>query len=148
MCARLPKRWPHIPSMARPGCCASFVFCLFPVVNHDLSYLIQLGLFDLHLFHQLSSTMHRFFGLTLQCKRPIRSEPPDGSHTDELPLPYVMAGPPHAQRQCVLFNVISSEIRLLIFEAALSDPVRLLHVVPYRGKQRRKTMGHWRCVDK
>jgi hypothetical protein len=90
--------------------------------------------------------MHRFFG-TLRCQRPLRAPRQECVYEPGPPLPYIMAGPAHDQRQCVLFNALSSEIRLLVYEAALSDPVRLLHVVPYRGEQKRQAMGHWRCVD-
>lgn len=54
----------------------------------------------------------------------------------------------HAQEQSILFSMLSVDIRSLIHEEALSDPGRLLHIVPYRGKQKRKVMGHWHCTDK
>jgi hypothetical protein len=86
--------------------------------------------------------MRRFLHQTLHRKNAVPPQEPDGA-----PPPYVMIGPAHAQRQCVLFDVLSTDVRLLIYEAALSDPYLLLHVVSYRGVKKRKGLGHWRCVD-
>jgi hypothetical protein len=91
--------------------------------------------------------MRRFINRALGRKKATGLEQSDALLTDVLPQKYIMAGPAHAQLQCILFRMISSEVRLLIYEAALSDPGRLLHIVPYRGKKRRQGVGHWRCED-
>jgi hypothetical protein len=86
--------------------------------------------------------MRRFLEQALRRKKAVPPQEPDGP-----PPPYVMTEPAHAQRQCTLFNVLSADVRLLIYEAVLSDPFRLLHVVSYRGVEKRKGLGHWRCCD-
>ncbi|KAF2826894.1 hypothetical protein CC86DRAFT_406137 [Ophiobolus disseminans] len=58
-----------------------------------------------------------------------------------------MAGPFHAQKQSRLFNLVSADVRLLIYEAVLADPDRMLHIVSYRGNRHRPCMGHWQCDD-
>jgi hypothetical protein len=63
------------------------------------------------------------------------------------PPPYVMSGPIHTQRKCLLFQLLSADVRLLIHEAILTTPGRLLHIVPYRGTNKKRGMGHWHCVD-
>jgi hypothetical protein len=43
---------------------------------------------------------------------------------------------------------LSTEVRMLIYEAVLADPDRLLHFLhttPTRGRP--KKLGHWRCED-
>jgi hypothetical protein len=84
--------------------------------------------------------MRRLLKTTLKRRlKPINEELP--------PEPYRMYGPALVQTQSILFSVLSEDVRLLIYEAALSDPAQLLHIVSYRGKEKRRTMGHWHCVD-
>jgi hypothetical protein len=48
----------------------------------------------------------------------------------------------------VLFEKLSTELRLLIYEEVLADPDRLLHFLhinPLGGRP--KKLGHWRCED-
>jgi hypothetical protein len=91
--------------------------------------------------------MRRFINRALGRKKATSLEQSDALPTDLLPQKYIIAGPSYSQLQCVLFKMVSSEVRLLIYEAVLSDPGRLLHIVPYRGKERRQGVGHWRCED-
>jgi hypothetical protein len=86
--------------------------------------------------------MRRFLEQALRRNKTVPPTEPDGP-----PPSYVMTEPANAQRQCTLFNVLSADVRMLIYEAVLSDPGRLLHVTFYNGAQKRKGMGHWRCVD-
>jgi hypothetical protein len=50
-------------------------------------------------------------------------------------------GPVHDQRQSNLFNELSAGIRLLIYEAALTDPTRLLHINFFSGEGGRWVIG-------
>ncbi|KAH7071449.1 hypothetical protein BKA63DRAFT_419611 [Paraphoma chrysanthemicola] len=53
------------------------------------------------------------------------------------PQPYCMVEPAHNQSQCAIFTRLSAELRLLIHEAVLTQSSQLLHIVAYRGKEKR-----------
>jgi hypothetical protein len=68
---------------------------------------------------------------------------------DDLLIPiYYIAGQAESQSPSSLLSLVSNNVRLLIYEATLTDSGRLLHIVSYRGKQRQKGIGHWHCEDK
>jgi hypothetical protein len=58
--------------------------------------------------------------------------------------PFVTTGPVQDQSQSIVFGKLSAEIRLLIYEAVLTDPTRLLHISFFSKSE---GMGHWRCED-
>jgi hypothetical protein len=113
-----------------------------PVATNDRHNFVHRASFTHHRFHQICLSMRRFLDQALRRKKVVPPQGPDGP-----PPPYVMTEPAHTQRQCTLFNVLSADVRLLIYEAVLSDSGRLLHVTFYNGNQKRKGMGHWRCSD-
>ncbi|KAH7079686.1 hypothetical protein FB567DRAFT_449814 [Paraphoma chrysanthemicola] len=45
------------------------------------------------------------------------------------PQPYCMAGPAHNQSQCAILTRLSAELRLLVYEAMLTQSNQLLHIV-------------------
>jgi hypothetical protein len=57
---------------------------------------------------------------------------------------FVTTGPVHDQSQSIVFDKLSAEIRLLIYEAVLTDPTRLLHISFFSKSE---GMRHWRCED-
>jgi hypothetical protein len=63
------------------------------------------------------------------------------------PPPHIAIGLAICQTRCAFFVRLSAEIRLIIYEAVLSDPDRLLHIVSYRGRLHQPGLGHWHCED-
>ena len=60
----------------------------------------------------------------------------------------IPTGPLHSQEQSILFNRLSTELRLLVFSAVLTHSGRLLHIlhmVPDQGESLH--LSHWRCED-
>lgn len=92
--------------------------------------------------------MHRLLDLARRRRKHVIHETiaPDPKPEPE-PVPIKIETFSYAQEQSILFSMLSTELRLLIHEEALSDPMRMLHIVPYRGKRRQQVMGHWHCTD-
>jgi hypothetical protein len=65
---------------------------------------------------------------------------------DSVALPPSIIGTAHPQTQSDLLNLVPKDVRLLIYEAVLAEPYRLLHIISYCGKEIRE-LGHWHCVD-
>jgi hypothetical protein len=92
--------------------------------------------------------MRRFIRKLLPKKPTVATATPS-TPTEEVqpvPRPNLPRNSPLAQKQCILFDKLSAEVRLLIYEAALADPdclLHFLHITPLMGRSR--TLGHWRC---
>lgn len=55
-----------------------------------------------------------------------------------------------AQHQSPLFGKLSAELRILIYEAVLGDPVRPMHIVPCNDWDVvpvKQLVAHQRCID-
>lgn len=51
----------------------------------------------------------------------------------------------HQQLQCPLFEKLSAELRLFIYEFVLGDHTRLLHIC--KNLDSRRSVAHYRCTD-
>ncbi|KAI4943120.1 hypothetical protein J4E86_010067 [Alternaria arbusti] len=82
-----------------------------------------------------------------QRKKPEPTTPfTPGRDPSLITRPELPRDEPLDQKQCVLFQKLSAEMRLLIYEEVLADPQRLLHalhVTPIGGRPAK--LGHWRC---
>ncbi|KAF1836062.1 hypothetical protein BDW02DRAFT_567394 [Decorospora gaudefroyi] len=96
--------------------------------------------------------MRAFILRKLRLKKPpvaVASSTSPSPDIQQLPRAALPRDIPLSQKQCALFEKLSIEIRLLIYEAVLTDPDRplhFLHVTPTRGRP--KKLGHWRCEEK
>jgi hypothetical protein len=59
---------------------------------------------------------------------------------------------PDPQAACPLFNKLSAELRVSVYQAVLTDPHRFLHIIkklPRRAKRKRarREVAHFWCVD-
>jgi hypothetical protein len=50
------------------------------------------------------------------------------------------------QQKSLLFTKLSAELRILIYQAALGDPHRFLHICE-STKQKRQSVSHYHCTD-
>ncbi|KAF1836064.1 hypothetical protein BDW02DRAFT_567395 [Decorospora gaudefroyi] len=95
--------------------------------------------------------MRAFILRKLRLKKPtvaVDSSASPSPDIQQLPRAALPRDIPISQKQCDLFEKLSTEIRLLIYEAVLTDPDRplhFLHVTPLRGRP--KKLGHWRCEE-
>lgn len=76
-----------------------------------------------------------------------RKQTPEVARQELSAQPVCLAGAVHTQDQSALFDRLSAELRLLVYEAALSEPGRLLHLVQYKGPEGRSRIGHRHCRD-
>ncbi|KAF2023187.1 hypothetical protein EK21DRAFT_81445 [Setomelanomma holmii] len=76
--------------------------------------------------------MRRFIDHALRRTKLINSDQSNPVDMEAPPQPHSTVGPAHLQNHCAIFGQLSADLRLLIHEAVLSDPDRLLHIVPYR----------------
>ncbi|KAF2662837.1 hypothetical protein K491DRAFT_672688 [Lophiostoma macrostomum CBS 122681] len=85
-------------------------------------------------------------------RKPHQSEPASCSNsactTPEEPAAAAAAerrSSTSSQLQCLLFGKLSAELRLLIYAYALGDPIRPMHIIPF--KRGSPEVAHSRCYD-
>ena len=107
------------------------------------------------LFYRLivSTTMHNFLSKRLQRVRSAFK--PQSPYPPAWPLYGDQHAKPemNAQNECPLFGKLSTELRILIYEATLIDRGRLLHICTNSFSRRRKAKdavrrnAHFWCID-
>lgn len=132
MC-NLHKCWPQFRprrvSDTAQMCRKRFLFC-FAARQH----LLQSHIILEHLF--FFDDMRRLLDLALHRRN---------NNSGSASASNIMASQTSPQTHFALFRILPVEIQFIIHEAVLADSTRLLHLISYRGSERKKHMGHWHC---
>lgn len=134
---------------AQLTCVKAAMLCRFAFLYMSGSLYSRSFSLSFHIFlpqtamTRLDNWIYKRLGGGRHAGRPRRTNPPRPPAPRRPPI---ALHPRHDQLQSPLFSTgFSAELRILIYEAVLGDPVRPMHIVPYEDGSKR--VGHYRCED-